>query len=131
MRKGQVMTEFVIIFGIAVLFFAITIAILSNQTDTNLEQKHKTAVESEAMRINNELLAAYIAKPGYSTTIQFTPPYQGVYMSIYIKGQIAIINSSLASVRLKIPQVKGYVSINRGNITISKDYSGNITVISS
>jgi len=129
-KKGQIMIEFTIIFGIALIVFAIMLVIITGQISNNLQKKHQSAVENQGQRLQNEMLAAYSAEDGYYTTFRFNPPYEGIMMSIYINNTLAIINSSRVSVRIKIPRVYGTIDTSNANITIQKNQTGSIIISS-
>ena len=130
-RKGQIMTEYAIIFGLALIFFAIMLAIITGQISDNVQKKHQSAVEAQGQRLQNEMIAAYSADNGYYTTFSFRPPYDGIMMSLYMNNTLAIINSTRVSIRIKIPQITGIVRTNDANITIIKNSTGSILVSSS
>lgn len=120
MRRGQLMIEFLTLVGISMLILAIAVSIIISEASRASQMRHDSAVREQHERLRSELFAAYLALDGYTTQVDFTPPYRGVAMELAIGNGTIRIESEKTATGSTVVGVIGDVQFSEGTITLTK-----------
>lgn len=118
--RGQVITEYMAFLGLAFLIALILVAYTADQASIASDARHERAVTDQVAYLQDEILAAYIARDGYTSTIEFTPPYQGVRMNLTIDPNTITVESARYRASRPIPNITASIAIDEGTIRIEK-----------
>ncbi|HLP79616.1 MAG TPA: hypothetical protein VK158_03205 [Acidobacteriota bacterium] len=107
MRKAQVLTEFMVYFGVAlILFSGIIIFVLSEQTQS-IQEQEESAIESFAISLQNDFMVASTMKEGFSRQIELDPTINGNPYTFEILASNMYITQGENQVVLALPSVTG------------------------
>ena len=120
MSRAQLMLEFLTLTGIGMLILAIAVSIIISEASRASQMRHDSAVREQHERLRSELFAAYLALDGYTTQVEFSPPYRGVAMDLSIQNGSIRIESEKTATGSTVVGVVADTHLNEGEITITK-----------
>ena len=118
--RAQLMVEFITLIGISMLVLGIAVSIIISEASRASQTRHDSAVREQHERLRSELFAAYLAHEGYTTQLEFTPPYRGVAMNLTISDGSIRIESEKTTTGSTLTSVTGTVELSSGTVTITR-----------
>jgi len=117
-RKGQIIVEYSVLIGLALVFAIIISGFLLIQSSRNVDERHRVAIDSQLTRMQNEILSAHTSKDGYFSIVEFQPPYLGVNMNMTLQPPILLIRTDRSEGMIYLPEFIGTIETDNGNIMI-------------